>query len=160
MFDDKDYTYMRAALEEAEKAKARDEVPIGAVLVHKDTGEIAAREGNRTRELNDPSAHAEMLVIRRVCEIENAQRIPDYDLYVTLEPCTMCAAAITFARIRRVIFAASDPKGGGVEHGAKFFEQSTCHHKPDVLHGIMTDECGQILKDFFKEKRSKIFHKN
>lgn len=131
----------------------RDEVPIGAVLVDNDTGKIIASDGNRTRELNDPSAHAEMLTIRKACEIKGAQRIPNTTLFVSLEPCTMCATAISFARIERVIFGASDPKGGGILHGAKFYEQPTCHWKPDVENGLLADECGQILKDFFKSKR-------
>ena len=144
---------MALALEEAKKAALRDEVPIGAVLVHAQSGNIAAANGNRNRELSDPSAHAEMLVIREVCKSLGVQRLPDYDLYVTLEPCTMCAAAISFARIRRLIIGAPDPKGGGVLHGAKFYEQPTCHHKPDVTSGLMADDCGEILKDFFKNKR-------
>ena len=144
---------MRIALEEAKRAEARDEVPIGAVLVHTDTEEIIAQEGNRTRELSDPTAHAEILVIRSGCELKSKQRVPDYNLYVTLEPCTMCTAAISFARIKRVIFGATDPKGGGILHGAKFYDQPTCHHKPEIAHGLMADECGQILKDFFKSKR-------
>ena len=144
---------MQAAMEEANRAAARDEVPIGAVLVNTRTGKIAATNGNRTIEHSDPTSHAEILVIREVCENENAQRIPDYDLYVTLEPCTMCAAAISFARIRRLIFAASDEKGGGVHHGATFYDQKTCHHKPEVLHGLMADESKTLLQSFFKEKR-------
>lgn len=143
---------MQAAMEEAIAAKIRDEVPIGAVIVNK-SGEIIAKAGNKTRELKDPSAHAEILAIREACDIAGAQRIPDYTLYVTLEPCTMCAAAISFARIRRVVIGASDPKGGGILHGAKFYEQPTCHHRPDIAHGLMENECGQILKDFFKGKR-------
>lgn len=143
---------MRAAMEEAKRAKERDEVPIGAIVVDNE-GNIVAKAGNRTRELNDPSAHAEMLAIREACSHAGAQRIPDYTLYVTLEPCAMCAAAISFSRIKRVVFGASDAKGGGVLHGGKFYEQPTCHHKPDVVHGLMRDECGQILKDFFKGKR-------
>lgn len=138
-------------MEEARLAAARDEVPIGAVLVK--NGAIISRNSNRTIELNDPTAHAEILCIREACEKEGAQRIPDVDLYVTLEPCTMCAAAISFARIRRLIIGASDPKGGGVFHGAKFFDQPTCHHKIDIEHGLMGDECGQILKEYFKSKR-------
>jgi tRNA(Arg) A34 adenosine deaminase TadA len=143
---------MQAALEEANKATLRDEVPIGAVLVDSRTGEIAARASNRTIELSDPSAHAEMLVIREVCKAAGAQRIPEYDLYVTLEPCAMCAAAISFARIRRVIFGAIDPKGGGILHGGKFYDQPTCHHRPEVTYAE-TPECGQILKNYFKSKR-------
>lgn len=143
---------MELALEEARRAAARDEVPIGAVLVDIATGEIAAANGNRTLELKDPTAHAEILVIRQICNEENAQRIPEYDLYVTLEPCAMCAAAISFARIRRVVFGALDPKGGGVMHGGKFYEQPTCHHRPEVQH-LDTPQAGQILKDYFKTKR-------
>ncbi|MCB9990370.1 MAG: nucleoside deaminase [Rhodospirillales bacterium] len=145
--------YMSIALEEANKAAGRDEVPIGAVLVHAQTGEIMAVNGNRTIELHDPTAHAEILVIREACKNIGAQRIPEYDLYVTLEPCAMCAAAISFARIRTLYFAASDSKGGGVLHGGKFFDQPTCHHKPTVKSGVMADPCGRILKDFFAEKR-------
>lgn len=144
---------MQAALEEAKKAGQRDEVPIGAVLVNPQTGEIVAANGNRTREMKDPTAHAEILCIRKACSQKNAQRIPGYDLYVTLEPCAMCAAAISFARLNRVIFGAHDPKGGGILHGGKFYDQPTCHHKPSVEHGLMAEECGQILKDFFKSKR-------
>lgn len=149
-----DHTYMAIALEEATLAESRDEVPIGAVLVERNSGEIVARNGNRTIELSDPTAHAEILVIREGCKITGKQRIPDYDLFVTLEPCTMCAAAISFARIRRIIFGASDPKGGGIKHGAKFFDQPTCHHKIEITDDIMADECGQILRDYFKKKRS------
>jgi len=144
---------MRAALEEAKKAAALDEVPIGAVLVDPDKGKIIAAHGNRTREMCDPTAHAEILCIREICSWNETQRAPGYDLYVTLEPCAMCAAAISFARFNRVIFGADDPKGGGVLHGGKFYDQSTCHHKPQITHGILADKCGQILKDFFKSKR-------
>jgi tRNA(Arg) A34 adenosine deaminase TadA len=148
-----DHSYMRAAMEEAKLAAERDEVPIGAVLVDSTSGNIIARNGNRTIEMSDPTAHAEILVIREVCENNKSQRIPAYDLYVTLEPCTMCAAAIGFARIKRIIYGAPDAKGGGINHGAKFFEQPTCHHKIEVTSGIMAEECGQILKDYFKSKR-------
>jgi len=144
---------MRAALEEAKQAMLRDEVPIGAVLVQNDTQEIIASAGNQTRELNDPSAHAEILAIRKACDSQGAQRIPNTTLYVSLEPCTMCAAAISFARIERVVIGADDPKGGGVLHGAKFYEQSTCHWRPSTEYGLLADECGQILKDFFRSKR-------
>ncbi|MGB4108123.1 MAG: nucleoside deaminase [Alphaproteobacteria bacterium] len=143
---------MELALEEARRAAARDEVPVGAVLVHAATGEIAASNGNRTLEMKDPTAHAEILVIRQICNIENAQRIPEYDLYVTLEPCAMCAAAISFARIRRVVFGTLDPKGGGILHGGKFYDQPTCHHRPEIHH-LDTPAAGQILKDYFKTKR-------
>ncbi len=143
---------MRAALEEAKSAARREEVPIGAVLVNKN-GEIVSAQGNRTLELNDPSAHAEILCIREACKLAKAQRITDCTLYVTLEPCAMCAAAISFARIRRVVIGALDPKGGGILHGGKFYEQPTCHHKPEASHGLLAEECGQILKDFFRKRR-------
>lgn len=144
---------MRLALEEANAAATRDEVPIGAILVHTETGEVVARAGNRTIELSDPSAHAELLVIRQQCEKLGVQRIPEYDLYVTLEPCTMCAAAISFARIRRIVIGAPDAKGGGILHGAKFYDQPTCHHRPEITSDILADECGDILRNFFKSKR-------
>ena len=144
---------MQAALEEAKQAMERDEVPIGAILVQNKTREIIAKDSNRTRELNDPTAHAEILAIRKACDLQGAQRIPNTTLYVSLEPCTMCAAAISFARIERVIIGATDPKGGGILHGAKFYEQATCHWKPEIHHGLLADECSQILRDFFKSKR-------
>ncbi len=144
---------MRLALEEANAASLRDEVPIGAVLVHRGSGKVAAKASNRTRELHDPCAHAEILAIRDVCTQEGAQRIPDYDLYVSLEPCAMCAAALSFARIGRVVIGALDPKGGGILHGGKFYEQSTCHWRPEVTSGILEQECGDILRTFFKSKR-------
>lgn len=146
---------MRLALEEANAAKLRDEVPIGAVLVETASGEVITRAGNRTRELYDPSAHAEMLVIRAACEKAEAQRIPGHSLYVTLEPCAMCAAAISFARIERVIIGALDPKGGGVLHGGKFYAQPTCHWRPEVTSGLLENECGNMLKDFFQNIRKK-----
>lgn len=148
-----DHSAMKLCLEEAKKAYERGEVPIGAALVHAETRVLAASNGNRTRELKDPTAHAEILVIREVCQKEDAQRIPDYILYVTLEPCAMCAAAIAFARIPRLVFGAQDEKGGGVLHGPKFYNQPTCHHKIEVEHGLLEAECSQILKDFFAERR-------
>jgi len=145
---------MRAALEEAKRAGQREEVPVGAVLVHHETGEIAMSAGNRSIEMSDPSAHAEMLAIRQLCAKLGQQRIPEYDLYVTLEPCTMCAGAISFARIRKVVYSAKDPKGGALAHGAKFFEQPTCHHRPEeVTGGVLEAECADILREFFKERR-------
>ena len=144
---------MRAALEEAKAAGARDEVPVGAVLVHSESGEIVMRDGNRGIEMSDPSAHAEMLAIRNLCAELGQQRLPEYDLYVTLEPCTMCAGVIAFSRIRRVVFGAADPKGGALINGVKFFDQSTCHHRLDITGGILKDECGDILRTFFKGKR-------
>ncbi len=143
---------MRAALEEAKAAAAREEVPIGAILVDENS-KVIARAGNRTRELKDPSAHAEILCIREACQIKGTQRIPNTTLYVTLEPCTMCAAALSFARIKRIVIGAEDAKGGGVLHGAKFYEQPTCHHRPTITQGLMAEDCGKILKDFFKSKR-------
>lgn len=146
-----DPEYMDLALDEARKAGARGEVPIGAVLVHARTGAVIAG-GNNTLLKADPTAHAEIEVIRAACAREGAQRIPDYDLFVTLEPCAMCAAAISFARIRRVVFGATDPKGGGVLHGGKFYEQPTCHHRPQAVH-LPRESCGLILKDFFQKRR-------
>lgn len=148
-----DQHYLTLALEQAHMASARGEVPIGAVLVHNQTGKIFTG-GNDTIRKSDPTAHAEIEAIRAACAHENAQRIPEYDLFVTLEPCAMCTAAISFARIRRVIFGATDPKGGGIMHGGKFYEQATCHHRPETLY-LPTEACGQILKDFFQEKRRK-----
>lgn len=148
-----DHKWMKIALKEAELAAKRDEVPVGAILVDTKTNEIIAKNGNRTIERDDPTAHAEMLVIREACYMKEAQRIPECDLYVTLEPCTMCAAAISYARIRRVIIGTLDAKGGGILHGAKFFEQKTCHHRPQVEYGAYADECSLILKNFFQQKR-------
>lgn len=148
-----DEDYMRIALDEARKAGDRGEVPIGAVIVDPGNNTVIAQDGNRTRAYNDPCAHAEILVIRQACEKAGAQRIPEYDLYVTLEPCAMCAGAISFARIKRLVFAAGDPKGGGIDHGGCFFQQPTCHHRPEVVHGPYEDEAGRILRDFFKNKR-------
>lgn len=144
---------MKLALEEANACLARDEVPIGAVLVDMWTGEVIAKDGNRTREHNDPSAHAEMLVLRTACQKAGAQRVPDTVLYVTLEPCAMCAAALSYGRVKRVVFGASDPKSGGVLEGPALYTHAQLHHKPDVTHGIGAAECGQILSDFFQKKR-------
>ena len=143
--------FMAAAMEEARAAGARGEVPIGAVVV-KD-GAIIARAGNETRARNDVTAHAEMQAIRRASEALSDERLVDADLYVTLEPCAMCAAAISFARIRRLYYAADDPKGGGVDHGGRFYTQPTCHHAPEVYSGIGETEASTILKDFFAGKR-------
>ena len=144
---------MRVALKEANLCIARDEVPIGAVLVEKDTGKIVAQAGNRTRELADPSAHAEILVIREQCKKLGVQRLPEYDLYVTLEPCPMCAAAISYARIHTLHIGAADPKSGGVLSGPALYGHSQLHHKPDVVSDILAEDCGHILTDFFKQKR-------
>jgi tRNA(adenine34) deaminase len=143
---------MARALKEARTAAAHGEVPVGAVVV-KDGALIAAAH-NRPRALKDATAHAEMLAIRRACEVLRDERLQGCDLYVTLEPCAMCAAAISFARIRRLYFAASDPKGGAVEHGPRFFKQPTCHHAPEVYGGIRESEASALLKEFFADKRS------
>jgi len=145
--------YMIEAIAEAKTAAAIGEVPIGAVLVNAKTGEIVARAGNRTEQANDPTAHAEMLVLKEGGQRFNAPRLVDCDLYVTLEPCAMCAAAISFARIRRVYFGAYDPKGGAIDHGPRFYSQPTCHHAPETYGGIAEQECGAILREFFRDKR-------
>ncbi len=144
--------YMDRALSEARAAAERGEVPVGAVLVL--DGEIISSAGNRTRELNDVTAHAEILAIRNASEKLNAERLSGADLYVTLEPCAMCAAAISFARIRRLYYGAEDEKGGGVDHGGRFYTQPTCHHAPEVYSGIAGQEATAILKDFFEARRS------
>lgn len=138
-------------MEEARLAAARGEVPVGAVIVR--DGEILARGGNRTRELNDPTAHAEIVAIRQACEQLASERLVDADLYVTLEPCAMCAGAISFARIRRLYFGASDEKGGAVTSGARFYTLPTCHHAPDVYPGIGEADAAEMLKSFFKKQR-------
>ena len=143
--------YMALALEVAERAAARGEVPVGAVIVQ--DGKLLVRAGNRVEADSDPTAHAEILAIRAAADMLDAPRLPDCDLYVTLEPCAMCAAAISFARIRRLYFGAYDPKGGGVEHGVRFFGQVTCHHAPDVYGGIAESDCGELLKIFFQGLR-------
>jgi tRNA(Arg) A34 adenosine deaminase TadA len=143
---------MARALAEAQAAEARGEVPIGAVITGPD-GAILAAAGNRTRTTNDPTAHAEMLAIREACAKIGSERLLDCDLYVTLEPCPMCAGAISFARIRRLYYGAADPKGGGVEHGARVFNQPTCNHAPEVYAGIDEERVGALLKAFFEAKR-------
>lgn len=146
-------TPMERALAEAAAAAARGEVPVGAVIVEPATGRIVAAAGNRTEELSDPTAHAEVLAIRQACAALGAPRLPGLDLYVTLEPCALCAAAISFARLRRVYFGAYDPKGGGVEHGPRFFGQPTCHHAPEVYGGVAETPAAALLRDFFRERR-------
>lgn len=148
-----DKDYMELAFRQAEAAFTRDEVPIGAVLVDSETGQVLAADHNRIEELHDPTAHAEMLVIRTVATGRKEKRLPMADLYVTLEPCPMCATAISFARLRRVVFAAGDPKGGGVEHGPKIFRQPTCHHRPEIFGGIDDTRSSALLKGFFQAKR-------
>jgi tRNA(Arg) A34 adenosine deaminase TadA len=149
----KDPGYMDTALNEARAAAGRGEVPVGAVLVDGANGEILARAGNRTEGAADPTAHAEMLVLREAAASLGAPRLTGCDLYVTLEPCAMCAAAISFARIRRLYYGAGDPKGGGVDHGPRFFGQPTCHHRPEVYGGIAESEAAEMLRDFFRDRR-------
>ncbi len=146
---------MRMALDQAIIARERDEVPIGAVVVDHETGDVIAAGRNQTIELSDPSAHAEMLAIRSACLVRQSQRLPGCDLYVTLEPCSMCATVISFARVAHLYFGAYDPKSGGVCQGAEIFKHPQTHHKPEVTGGILADECGQIVSDFFKAKRDK-----
>ncbi|MBO6837907.1 MAG: nucleoside deaminase [Alphaproteobacteria bacterium] len=144
---------MDIAFEEAESAAARGEVPVGAVIVAAATGQVLARAGNRVEADCDPTGHAELLVIRQACAARGEPRLPDCDLYVTLEPCGMCATAIVHARLRRVVFGAYDPKGGGVEHGARVFERNTCHHRPEIVGGVREAEAAALLKRFFRELR-------
>jgi tRNA(adenine34) deaminase len=146
-----DPPFMQAALAEAKQAAAAGEVPVGCVIVR--AGAIIARARNRTLADHDPTAHAEMLAIRAAAQALGSERLVDCDLYVTLEPCTMCAAAISFARIRRLYYGAADPKGGAVEHGVRFFTAPTCHHRPEVYGGIAEAEAGELLKEFFKARR-------
>ena len=145
-------TYMDIALSEARLAAIRGETPVGAVIV--DTaGKVLAQNGNRTRELSDPTAHAEIMVIRAACAALGSERLPNLDLYVTLEPCPMCAMAISSARIARVYYGAADPKSGGVEQGPRIFSHKQCHHKPEVYGGINEAESGDILRAFFETRR-------
>ncbi|WP_226886623.1 nucleoside deaminase [Nisaea nitritireducens] len=145
-------TIMARALAEAEAAAARGEVPVGAVVTGPD-GAVLSAAGNRVEELNDPSAHAEILAIRAAAAKIGAPRLIDCDLHVTLEPCPMCATAISFARIRRLVFGAYDPKGGGVEHGPRIYGQPTCHHMPEVIGGVEESRAGDLLRKFFQDRR-------
>lgn len=145
-------SHMQIALDEARKAAERGEVPVGAVIVDPH-GQVVAQAGNRTRELHDPTAHAEILVIRAACEAARSERLPGYSLYVTLEPCAMCATAMSAARIARVYYGASDPKSGGVAHGARVFSHPQCHHVPEVYDGIAGDAAQQLLRSFFQDRR-------
>ena len=144
--------HMRIALREAQLAGARGEVPVGAALVAPD-GRVFKSGGNRTREHSDPTAHAETLVIRQACVELGTERLNGFDLYVTLEPCAMCAAVISFARIRRLYFGAADPKMGAVESGVRYYAQPTCHHAPEVYGGIGESQAAELLRAFFKERR-------
>lgn len=147
--------YMQQALEQAQLAFEKDEVPIGAVVVNPENGEIIARAHNLSEHAIDAMAHAEILAMRQACEKLTQKRLWNFDLYVTLEPCTMCAAAISFMRIAHLYFAAPDEKGGAVENGIRFYDAPTCHHKPVVESGIMAEESSLLLKTFFKQKRTK-----
>jgi len=147
-----DIAFLRLALQEAQAAAHRGEVPVGAVLVSQ-AGDILARAGNRIVELHDPTAHAEMLVLRAGSAALGNERLNGTILYVTLEPCAMCACAVSFARVARLVYAAPDPKGGAIEHGARFFQLPTCHHRPAVEGGALADESGELLRSFFRARR-------
>lgn len=144
---------MDLALAQARAAAAAGEVPVGAVLIEAASGRILAEARNRIEELNDPTAHAEVLAIRAGAALMGSPRLPACDLYVTLEPCPMCAGAIAFARLRRVYYGAADPKGGAVDHGIRLFEQPTCHHRPEVYGGIGEGEAAELLREFFQARR-------
>jgi tRNA(adenine34) deaminase len=143
---------MALAIEQARKAAARGEVPVGAVIVSA-SGELLASAGNEVEARHDPTAHAELLAIQEAAKRQQSPRLHACDLYVTLEPCPMCAQAISFARIRRVYYGAYDPKGGGVDHGPRLFHQPSCHHRPDVYGGMEEAPCARLLRDFFQERR-------
>jgi tRNA(adenine34) deaminase len=144
-------SFMDMALEEARAAGARGEVPVGCVIVR--DGAVVARAGNRTLADRDPTAHAEIIAIRRAATSLGSERLDGCDLYVTLEPCAMCAGAVAFARVRRLYYGAADPKGGAVDNGVKFFASPTCHHRPEVYGGLAEAEAGALLKEFFRERR-------
>ncbi len=144
---------MQQLLEQARAAGIAGEVPVAAAIVHAATGEVIATASNRTESDYDPTAHAELLAIREACRKLGSTRLPECDLVVTLEPCALCAAAISFARIRKLVFGAYDPKGGAVEHGPRWFSQPTCHHAPEVVGGVNETEAAALLREFFKEKR-------
>jgi len=146
-------TYMDLALAEARAAAERGETPVGAVIVDPSSGEVLAKDGNRTREMSDPTAHAEILVIREACRKAGSERLPGLDLYVTLEPCPICAGAIAAARIARLYYGAPDPKSGGIEQGPRVFSHPQCHHKPEVYGGISEAESGDLLREFFETRR-------
>ena len=143
--------FMQFALEEARAAGHRGEVPVGCVVVR--DSQVVARTGNRTLVDRDPTAHAELLAVRQAAAAFGSERLADCDVYVTLEPCAMCAGALSFARVRRLYFGAADPKGGAVEHGVRFFNSPTCYHRPEVYGGINESECAALLKQFFEARR-------
>ena len=145
--------FMQMALDEARAAARRGEVPVGAVIVNPARGEVLAKAGNRVEELSDPTQHAELIAIRLAVAKAGMARLEGCDIYVTLEPCAMCAQAISLARVRRLYFGAYDPKSGGVEHGARVYDHATCHHKPEVIGGMVETEAGALLADFFRALR-------
>ena len=144
-------SFMDMALAEARAAGSRGEVPVGCIIVR--NGEVVARAGNRTLADGDPTAHAELIAIREAAGLLGSERLDECDLYVTLEPCAMCAGALAFARIRRLYYGAADPKGGAVDNGVKFFASATCHHRPEIYGGLAEAEAGALLKEFFQERR-------
>ncbi len=147
-------TIMQQLLKEAKDAGQLGEVPVAAAVVHAATGKLVSTASNRTETDKDPTAHAEILALRAAAQALGEPRLPECVLYVTLEPCAMCAAAISFARIRKLVFGAYDPKGGAVEHGPRFYSQPTCHHAPEVVGGVNESEAAALLRDFFKERRT------
>ncbi|MFS2318641.1 tRNA adenosine(34) deaminase TadA [Maricaulis sp. D1M11] len=149
----RDEAFMRLALAQAQAAAAADEAPIGAILVDPETDLVVASAHNRPITLHDPTAHAEIDVLRKAGQMKGNYRLTGLELFVTLEPCAMCAGAISHARIGRLVYGASDAKGGAVEHGPRFFEQQTCHWKPDVVSGVLAQDCSEILREFFRAKR-------
>jgi len=151
----KEFDLMKLALNEARNSERRGEVPVGAVIVNPQNGEILAQAGNRTEELGDPSAHAELLAIRAAAARLGSSRLLNCDVYVTLEPCAMCAAAIALAKLRKLVFGAYDPKGGAVEHGPRLFSHPTVHHRPEIIGGVMELDCAELLTTFFRDRRNK-----
>lgn len=149
----KSQNFMQEAIKQAKKAFEIDEVPVGAVIIDSKTNKIVSKSYNRNLSDKDSTAHAEILAIKEACKIKNSSRLDDCDLYVTLEPCAMCAGAISLARIRRLYYGANDKKSGGVANGAKVFESTSCHHKPEIYDNIHSQECEKLLKDFFARKR-------
>ena len=151
----KEFGLMKLALNEAGASQRRGEVPVGAVVVNPQNGEILAQAGNRTEELGDPSAHAELLAIRAAAARLGSSRLLNCDVYVTLEPCAMCAAAIALAKLRKLVFGAYDPKGGAVEHGPRLFSHPTINHRPEIIGGVMELDCAELLTTFFRDRRNK-----
>ena len=147
-------SHMQAALAEARAAAARGETPVGAAIVRRADGVVIAAAGNRTRELNDPTAHAEILAIREACARLGSERLPGHDLWVTLEPCPMCAGALAAARIERIYYGASDPKSGGTDHGPRVFDHPQAHHRPEIYGGLAEADCAALLRDFFAARRA------